>query len=147
MFADSLILGSASEFVSQVNGPCDNIVNEGNKIANTNLLYVADGPCEKPADILFGETVSNLRNCSVTDKTDKAINRCAENASALTRSSGEVKRDTDKSEKANTPDNQYYKYEEVSSQELPVFVNNLKQSVAVFDEEMCSSDIPLCLKF
>ncbi|XP_020291816.1 uncharacterized protein LOC109858712 [Pseudomyrmex gracilis] len=152
VFGDSLILGSASEFVSEVNGPCDNVANDANKIANTNLLDIGnDGSCEKPADILF-ETVSNLRNCSVADKTadntDKATNECAENTSVSTRSSesDKVKRDANKLEEPNIPD-RYYKYEEVSSQELPVFINNPKQSVAAFDEEMCSSDIPLCLKF
>lgn len=115
--ADSVIIGSTSELISEINRmfPGENT----NKAEN---ILDADNSsnCEKSTGVVLLENISDLIKFSITDIYE-VVDKHAEHTSASKSNPGEIRKEN--SEKSLDRTAQYYEYEEVSSQELPVCLN------------------------
>lgn len=120
--ADSIIIGSTSELISEINEKYSGA--NTNKVANENMMnnVNADNSInyQKSADALLANVESDLIKFSITDIC-KETNKHSEHISALKSNPAEVKKENP--EKPLDVTAQYYEYEEVSSQELPVCLN------------------------
>lgn len=127
MSADSVIVGSTSELISEINRmfPGENT----NKAVNENILDAdttdADNSlyCEKSTGVALLESIrSDLIKFSVTDICE-VVNKHTEHTSASTSKHNPADIRKENPEKPLDVTAQYYEYEEVSSQELPVCLN------------------------
>ncbi|RLU17585.1 hypothetical protein DMN91_009821 [Ooceraea biroi] len=147
--------------------PTDPVMSESNLIFNQEMCLgdKADNGINKTGIINLPDMIDNLLNCgktrndllkSVSDlikfsttNTCEAVNNYVEHTFASTPRSdpAKIKKKISDSVEQQSPNvaTHYYEYKEVSSQEIPVFLNNYKQS-ALSSEILNSSNIPLCLK-
>ncbi|XP_029177332.1 uncharacterized protein LOC114945335 [Nylanderia fulva] len=121
--SDSMIIGSTSELISEINRmfPGEN----PNKAANENILDADNSlNCEKSTRVIASvESIkSDLMKFSVTDICE-VVKKHTEHTSALTSKSNPAEIRKGNPEKSLDVTAQYYEYEEVSSQELPVCLN------------------------
>ncbi|RLU17584.1 hypothetical protein DMN91_009820, partial [Ooceraea biroi] len=118
--------------------PTDPVMSESNLIFNQEMCLgdKADNECFR-------------FNKFSTTNTCEAVNNYVEHTFASTPRSdpAKIKKKISDSVEQQSPNvaTHYYEYKEVSSQEIPVFLNNYKQS-ALSSEILNSSNIPLCLK-
>lgn len=121
--ADSIIIGSTSELISEINEKYSGA--DTNKVANENIMNNVNTDnsinYQKSAgNALLANVESDLIKFSVTDICKEA-NKHSEHTSAFKPNPAEVKKENP--EKSLDVTAQYYEYEEVSSQELPVCLN------------------------
>ncbi|XP_011336634.2 protein Tube isoform X2 [Ooceraea biroi] len=115
--------------------PTDPVMSESNLIFNQEMC--------------LGDKADNDLIKFSTTNTCEAVNNYVEHTFASTPRSdpAKIKKKISDSVEQQSPNvaTHYYEYKEVSSQEIPVFLNNYKQS-ALSSEILNSSNIPLCLK-
>lgn len=120
--ADSIIVGSTSELISEIN---ETYSADTNKAANENILnnVNADNSFnyqKSTGDALLASVKSDLIKFSVTNICKEA-NKHSDHTSVFKPNSAEIEKENP--EKPLNVTAQYYEYEEVSSQELPVCLN------------------------
>jgi len=123
------------------------------KVSNGDLSGIVDEfpNCKKTVDNDLSKSVlieNDLMKFSTTNAHEAVNNQMKHTSSSiLVPNPAEIKKEISSPIVQKSPKvTYYYEYKELSSQELPVFLNMPKYEEFVSNETLNSSDVPFCVK-